>query len=98
MLRELAGPIHGIRINLKYCSNQSVILYIPGGGEYIVYYTRYPGDGQLVLGVRVSLLKRLSTIDYFLLHSCDEKNSEATRRVNASVTSVTNVSEVLKIC
>ena len=49
ILRELAGPIHGIRIALKYCSNQPVILYIPGGGEYIVYYTRYPGGGQLVL-------------------------------------------------
>ena len=50
MLRELAGPIHGIRITLKYCSNQPVYSIYPGGGEYIVYYTRYPGDGQLVLG------------------------------------------------
>ena len=50
MLRELAGPIHGTRIALKYCSNQPVLQYIPGGGKYIVYYTRYPGGGQLVLG------------------------------------------------
>lgn len=50
MLKALVTPIDGIRINLKYCSNQPVILYIPGGGGYIVYYTRYPGDGQLVLG------------------------------------------------
>ena len=50
MLRELAGPIHGIRIALKYCSNRPVYSIYPGGGEYIVYYTRYPGDGQLVLG------------------------------------------------
>lgn len=51
MLKALATPIHGIRINLKYCSNQPVLLYIPGGGGYIVYYIRYPGGGQLVLGV-----------------------------------------------
>ena len=51
MLKVLVIPIDGIRINLKYCSNQPVLLYIPGGGGYIVYYTRYPGDGQLVLGV-----------------------------------------------
>lgn len=51
MLKALVTPIDGIRINLKYCSNQPVLLYIPGGGGYIVYYTRYPGDGQLVLGV-----------------------------------------------
>ena len=51
MLKALVTPIDGNRINLKYCSNQPVLLYIPGGGGYIVYYTRYPGDGQLVLGV-----------------------------------------------
>ena len=51
MLKALVTPIDGIRINLKYCSNQPVILYIPGGGGYIVYYTRYSGDGYLVLGV-----------------------------------------------
>lgn len=51
MLKALVTPIDGIRIDLKYCSNQPVILYIPGGGGYIVYYTRYPGGGQLVLGV-----------------------------------------------
>ena len=49
MLRELAGPIHGIRINLKYCSNQPVYSIYPGGGKYIVYYIRYPGGGRLVL-------------------------------------------------
>ena len=51
MLKALVTPIDGIRINLKYCSNQPVLLYIPGGGGYIVYYTRYPEGGQLVLGV-----------------------------------------------
>ena len=50
MLRELAGPIHGIRITLKYCSNQQVYSIYPGGGGYIVYYTTYPGDGQMLLG------------------------------------------------
>ena len=49
MLKALVIPIDGIRIGLKYCSNQLVLLYIPGGSKYIVYYTRYPGDGQLVL-------------------------------------------------
>ena len=55
MLKALVTPIDGNRINLKYCSNQLVLQYIPGVGGYIVYYTRYPGGGQLVLGVRVSL-------------------------------------------
>lgn len=50
MLKALVTPIDSIRINLKYCSNQPVLLYIPGGGGYIVYYTRYPGGGQFVLG------------------------------------------------
>ena len=36
MLKAMVTPIDGIRINLKYCSNQPVILYIPGGGGYIV--------------------------------------------------------------
>ena len=49
MLKALVTPIDGNRINLKYCSNQLVLQYIPGGGGYIVYYTRYPGGGQLVL-------------------------------------------------
>ena len=51
MLKALVTPIDGIRINLKYCSNQPVLLYILGGGGYIVYYTRYRGDDQLVLRV-----------------------------------------------
>lgn len=37
MLKVLVIPIDGIRIDLKYCSNQLVLLYIPGGSEYIVY-------------------------------------------------------------
>ena len=31
MLKASAGPIHGIRINLKYCSNQPVYTYISLG-------------------------------------------------------------------
>ena len=50
ILKALVIPIDGIRINLKYCSNQLVLLYIPGGGKYMVYYTRYPGGGQMLLG------------------------------------------------
>ena len=50
MLKVLVIPIDGIRINLKYCSNQPVYSIYPGGSKYTVYYTRYPGDGQLVLG------------------------------------------------
>lgn len=30
MLKALVTPIDGIRIDLKYCSNQPVLLYIPG--------------------------------------------------------------------
>ena len=52
----------------------------------------------MLLGVWVSLYKCLSTVDYFLLHSCDEKSSEAKWSVNASVTSVLSVNDVLKIC
>lgn len=51
MLKALVIPIDGIRINLKYCSNQLVYGLYPGGGGYIVYYTRYPGVVSWFWGV-----------------------------------------------
>ena len=43
-------------------------------------------------------IKTLKYHRLFFITLGDEKSSEAKRRVNASVTSVTNVSDVLKIC
>ena len=49
-------------------------------------------------GVWASLLKYLSSLDKFLLHSRDEKKSEEKWSVTARATSVTSVSDVLRIC
>ena len=50
MLKALARSLVPHGLTRQYCSNQPVLLYIPGGGGYIVYYTRYPEGGQMLLG------------------------------------------------
>ena len=77
MLKVLVIPIDGIRIDLKYCSNQPVLLYIPGGGGYIVYDTRYPGGGQMLLGGVSQFIEILKYHRLFFITLGDEKSSEA---------------------
>lgn len=65
-----------------------------------VYSILYQVSWEWIIcsGVWASLLKYLSSLDKFLLHSCDEKKSEEKWSVTARATSVTSVSDVLRIC